>query len=137
MDLHTLYEDKIHSILRSESFFDQNFVIKRASISSFSQIDFLKSGNEASFVDDSIEGFRKVLEYKNDNSEIRLKLQYIKGKSLREQNSDQLSLGDKLKLCISITKRLAEVHRQEIVHLNLNPDHILIESGSNKIFLSA
>ncbi len=134
MESHVLYEDKIHSILRSESFFEQNFVIKKASLSSLSQIDLLKSGNEASFAGESVEGFRKVLERENSSSEINLKLQFIKGQSLREHISVPVSIVDKVKLCIAITKRLAEVHRQELVHLNLNPDHILIESGTNKIF---
>lgn len=134
MELHVLYANKIHSILKSESFFEQNFVIKKAPISSLSQIDFLKSGNEGSFAGLSVEGFRKVLESENSSSELNLKLQFIKGHSLREYNSAPLSIVDKLKICIAITKRLAEVHRQELVHLNLNPDHILIESGTNKIF---
>lgn len=134
MEWHVLYAGKIHSILRSESFFEQNFVIKKASLASLSQIDALKSGNEASFVGEAIEGFRKVLEIENNNSESHLKLQFIKGQNLKEHNSGSLSVIDKLKICIAITKRLAEVHRQEIVHLNLNPEHILIESGTNKIF---
>lgn len=134
MELHVLYANKIHSILKSESFFEQNFVIKKATLSSLSQIDYLKSGNEASFVGESVEGFRKVLGSENNSSELNLKLQFIKGQSLREYNAVPLSIIDKLKLCIAITKRLAEIHRQEIVHLNLNPDHILIESGTNRIF---
>lgn len=134
MELHVLYASKIHSILKSESFFEQNFVIKKATLSSLSQIDYLKSGNEASFAGESVEGFRKVLGSENNSSELNLKLQFIKGQSLREYNAVPLSIVDKLKLCIAITKRLAEIHRQEIVHLNLNPDHILIESGTNKIF---
>ncbi|MCL6259022.1 AAA family ATPase [Aquiflexum sp. TKW24L] len=134
MELHVLYAGKIHSILKSESFFEQNFVIKRASLSTLSQIDHLKAENEASFAEESVEGFRKVLASENTSSELNLKLQFIKGQSLKEYNSGQLPVVDKLKICIAIAKRLAEVHSQEIVHLNLNPHHILVESGTNKIY---
>lgn len=134
MEFRVLYENKIHSILQSESVNEQNFVIKKAYSSTLSQVDLLKSGNEASFAGIIIEGFRKVLESENSSSELNLKLQYINGQSLRELNSVPLNITDKLKLCIDITKRLAEVHRQELVHLNLNPDHIIIESETKEIF---
>lgn len=134
MEFRVLYASKIHCILRPEPIFEQNYVFKKASLSSLSQTELLKSENEASFAGEPIEGFRKVLESENRGSDFNLKLQFINGQSLREYNDVPLSIADKLKLCIAITKKLSDVHRQELVHLNLNPDHILIESETNEIF---
>lgn len=134
MEEHVLYLSKIHSILKSTSIIDQNHVIKRASISSLSQRALSKTLNEASFAGESIDGFRKVLSSENNNAEINLKLQFINGSSLSEQSPTQLHITEKIKRCISITKRLAEVHLQQIVHLNLNPSHILIEEATGNVY---
>src|SRR5690606_20892720 len=82
----------------------------------------------------SIPGFRKVLASENNGADLCLKLQLIKGRTLKEFISKQSSLNDKIIVCIDIAKKLAEVHREEFVHLNLNPEHILIEDQTNEVF---
>ncbi|HSI77904.1 MAG TPA: adenylate/guanylate cyclase domain-containing protein [Lunatimonas sp.] len=134
MERHVLYANKIHSIVKSESDIDTNHIIKRASISSLSQIAISKTMNEASLAGESIDGFRKVVACENNNTEINLTLQFINGFNLKEHNASQLPSNEKIELCISILKRLSEVHQQQLVHLNLNPQHILIEEETGTIY---
>jgi len=109
-------------------------VVKKSPLSSLSQVELLKAGNEASFIGLAVEGFRPVFDSQNNGNELSLQLQKIAGKSLQESISKQQSLHEKLSLCSAIIRRLGEVHRQEFVHLNLNPEHILIEENSKKVF---
>jgi predicted ATPase/class 3 adenylate cyclase len=134
MEWQVLYEGKFFDILHSDSFLEQNIAFKRASQASISQIALMKSNNEASFIGEQIDGFRKVLGSEGDNSEIRLKLQFVHGQTLREYAATNPSFVGKLRVCIAISKRLADVQRQDTVHLNLNPDHILIEKSTHRIY---
>lgn len=118
----------------SEANLSTSFVAKKISLSTLSQIETLKVNNEASFSGASVLGFRKVLESENDGTDLSLKLQFIKGQTLKEFLSKQMSIIEKVKICKAITKKLVEVHRKEFVHLNLNPEHILIEDDTNEIF---
>lgn len=129
-----LYSNNAHSILLSESLLEQNHILKRAPLSSLSQIALTKAMNEASLAGESIDGFRKVVSSEADTTEISLTLQFINGRNLKECNSSKLPITEKIELCISILKRLSEVHHQHIVHLNLNPSHILIEEDTGKVY---
>jgi len=115
----------------------QNVAVKKTSLSLLSQIETLKAGNEASFIGLAIDGFRPVLETESKGNSLSLILQKIVGRTLRESISERQSVVDKLRICIAIVKKLAAVHQQEFVHLNLNLDHILIEEESKEvIFIS-
>jgi|GEM_PF-1283909 len=129
-----LYSDNDSVTQNSESNLSNGFVRKKISLSTLSQIETLKATNEAAFAGMSIPGFRDVLECENTGTDLTLKLQFIKGQSLKELVSKQPSISEKVKICIAIVKRLDEVHRKEFVHLNLNPEHILIEADTNKAF---
>ncbi|REG83454.1 adenylate/guanylate cyclase domain-containing protein [Algoriphagus antarcticus] len=129
-----LYSESDSATQSSESNLSSSFVAKKISLSTLSQIETLKANNEASFSGISIPGFRNVLESENTGADLNLKLQFVNGKSLKEVVSKQLNIIEKVKICISIIKRLDEVHRKEFVHLNLNPDHVLIEADSDKVF---
>lgn len=118
----------------SESNLSNSFVSKKILLSTLSQIEALKASNEATFSGLSIPGFRDVLESENTGTELNLKLQFIKGQTLKELLSNQISISEKVQICIAIVKKLDEVHRKEFVHLNLNPEHILIEEETNTIF---
>jgi predicted ATPase/class 3 adenylate cyclase/GAF domain-containing protein len=134
MTVNTLYSGIIYSIQRSESFSEEQTVFKTAPLSSLSQTELLKSGNEASFIGEHIGGFRKVLGNESNTVEHKLKLQYIHGVNLEELLAKPLTIAEKLKLCIAITERVAKVHCHEVVHLNLTPQHILIEKETDNIF---
>lgn len=129
-----LYSSIDSAAQEAGSVVDQNFVTKKTALSSLSQIETLKANNEVSFLGTPVPGFRKVLESENSGADLILKLQSIKGVSLREYLSEPRSLEEKVKTCIKITKKLVEVHRKEYVHLNLNPDHILIEDQTEEVF---
>lgn len=118
----------------SESVVVQNSGIKKIALSSLSQIETIKANNEASFSELSIPGFRQIFESENNGSDMVLKLQYIQGETLKEYLAKPRKIEEKIKICIAITKRLVEVHRKEFVHLNLNPDHIIIEEKTGQIF---
>ncbi|RAI89425.1 adenylate/guanylate cyclase domain-containing protein [Algoriphagus yeomjeoni] len=113
---------------------ENTIVTKKIALATLSQIETLKANNEASFLDVSVPAFRTVLQSENTGTELCLKLKFIKGKTLKEYLSKPLNVAEKMKICLAITKRLAEVHRKEFVHLNLNPDHIIVEDGTNEVF---
>lgn len=134
MEWQVLNEGKFFDILHSDSFLEQNIAFKRASQLSISQVALMKSNNEASFIGQHIDGFRKVLGSEGDNAEICLKVQFVHGQTLRQFAASKPDFEEKLGVCIAICKRLAEVQRQDMVHLNLNPDHIIIEKGTHRIY---
>jgi predicted ATPase/class 3 adenylate cyclase len=113
---------------------DEGVLVKRTSQFGLPQIALLKIENEASFVDEEVVGFRKVRALEKNDSELLLKLQYIEGLTLAEYSLHAQQLEEKLQLCVNIAKRLARVHNQQVVHLNLNPRHVLIEQTTNEIY---
>ncbi|MEP1085415.1 MAG: AAA family ATPase, partial [Algoriphagus sp.] len=129
-----LYSGNNSDVQSSESASSYSFVSKKILLSTLSQIEALKATNEADLSGASIPGFRKVLESKNTGTELNLKLQFIKGQTLKELLSKQTSLSEQVQICLALVKKLDEVHRSEYVHLNLNPDHILLEEGSNTVY---
>ena len=130
----TLYSGTTYSFLSSDSFAEDKTIFKIAPLSSLSQTELLKAANEASFSGEQIEGFREVLENESNSAELKVKLRYINGVTLEQLMGRPFTILEKLKLCITITKRLLEVHRREIVHLHLNPGHILMEEETGKLF---
>lgn len=134
MNENTLYSGKTYTIRSSESFAEDKTIVKTAPLSSLSQTELLKAGNEASFAGEHIEGFREVLENESNSTEFKVKLQNINGLTLEELLDRPVSVLEKLKLCSTITKRLSEVHRQEMVHLQLHPKHIVMEEETGQLF---
>ena len=130
----TLYSGTTYSFLSSDSSAEDKTIFKIAPLSSLSQTELLKAANEASFSGEQIEGFREVLENESNSAELKVKLRYINGVTLEKLMGRPFTILEKLKLCITITKRLLEVHRREIVHLHLNPGHILMEEETGKLF---
>ncbi|MEB2775125.1 adenylate/guanylate cyclase domain-containing protein [Algoriphagus sp. D3-2-R+10] len=129
-----LYSVNDSATQNSKTAGSNSFATKIISLTTLSQIETLKATNEASLSGVSIPGFRKVLNNENNGTDLSLKLQFIKGESLKDHVSKPLSLSEKVKICVAITKKLVEVHRKEFVHLNLNPEHILIEDDTNEVF---
>jgi len=134
MKSHRLHLGQRFSIFLSENDQEPQVILKTAPITSLSQVDQLKFNNETTFINENIEGFRKVIDVINTTSEFKLKLQYIPGLSLHDFISTVETLSDKLNWCIRIAERLAKLHSQQIIHLNLNPKHILIENETGNIY---
>ena len=131
-----LYSDSAGDSISTnpESSLSEVFVTKKITLTTLSHIETLKANNEASFSAASIPGLRTVLESVNNGTDLSIKCQFVKGKTLKETLAQQMSLIEKVKICVAVTKKLAEVQRNEYVHLNLNPEHILIEAETNAIF---
>jgi predicted ATPase/class 3 adenylate cyclase len=109
-------------------------ILKTAKLSQLSTIKQMKAENEGSFEGENIEGFRRVFGIEKSSTEVILKLEHISGSSLRELLTNDLTLLEKVHLCIRLARALDTVHSQQVVHLNLNPDHILIESHTKDIY---
>jgi predicted ATPase/class 3 adenylate cyclase len=112
----------------------EQIILKTAKITSLSPVKQMKAENEGSFAGEKIEGFRRVFSFEKKQSEIILKLDHVSGISLREFCESKLTLLEKVHLCIRLARALSSVHSQQIIHLNLNPDHILIESHTGSIY---
>ncbi|MEP7267130.1 MAG: adenylate/guanylate cyclase domain-containing protein [Saprospiraceae bacterium] len=110
------------------------FISKTVNQSLLPAILQTKFENEASFAHENISGFRKVHGIDSANPELSLKLEYIEGNTLDSFFPILKKDIDKLKLSINITRNLARIHAQQIIHLNLSPEHIIIEEKSNEIF---
>ncbi len=129
-----LFSGNRYSFHGSSSSAEISTIHKTAPLISLNQIEQIKSSNEASFNNENIEGFRKVIDIAGNQNEIDIILQYIDGKNLREKWTELVQLSDKINLCLRIAKQLSKVHNQQILHLNLQPEHILIENKSDKIY---
>jgi serine/threonine protein kinase len=113
---------------------DENTICKSASLLSLPYLLKLKVENESSFLQENINGFRPISKVQKSNTEINLFFQYVDGKTLDKHCDELIDIKNKLKLCIAIVKQLAKVHSQEIIHLNINTKHILIENNTNNIY---
>jgi len=75
----------------------------------------------------AVEGVRKALGQESIENQPALILEYIDGETLREYNlQNALNLRAKLKIAIDLTRVLGEIHRHDIIHLDLNSKNILI-----------
>lgn len=129
-----LFSGKRYNFHGSSSDAEISSIHKTAAINSLTQIEQLKASNEISFVNENIEGFRKVLDNASTPTDIDIILQYIDGKTLTVKWEELKQVSDKLKLCILIAERLSQIHNQQIFHLNLQPDHIMIENEGEQIY---
>ena len=80
-----------------------------------------------------VEGVRKALEYQSQEGQPALILEYIDGETLRDNIGEKtFNLRQKLEIAVDLTRILAEIHQQDIIHLDLNSKNILIqEIGSD------
>jgi serine/threonine protein kinase len=84
---------------------------------------------------EAIRGVRKVLEQKSVDNQPVLLLECIDGETLRDyKDKKRLSLSAKLKIAIDLTRILSEIHKKNIIHLDLNSKNILI--GNKKQVVS-
>ncbi|MCB1176170.1 MAG: serine/threonine protein kinase, partial [Leptospiraceae bacterium] len=77
----------------------------------------------------SIKGVRKAIGLEKIDSQSVLILEYIEGLPLREYSSvTKITFEKFLKIAISICDVLFEIHRNRIIHKDINPNNILINS---------
>ncbi|MEZ0372477.1 MAG: AAA family ATPase, partial [Candidatus Sericytochromatia bacterium] len=78
-----------------------------------------------------IPGIRKAHRKTRFNHLSALILEYIEGRTLRQRLQEQaLSVPQVLDIALQICQTLGEIHRLGIIHKDLNPANILIESGT-------
>jgi len=75
----------------------------------------------------AVEGIRKALGQKSIENQPALILEYIDGETLRDHiEREKVSLRAKLKIAIDMARVLGNVHRENVVHLDLNSNNVLI-----------
>ena len=80
---------------------------------------------------DTVEGVRKALEQKSVNNQPTLILENIDGQTLQDYNAKKKpGLRAKLKISVELASILSGIHKENIIHLDLNSKNILI--GSKK-----
>ena len=76
-------------------------------------------------------GVRKVIDYQVVDHQHQIVMDYIEGTSLRKfLQINSLLLVHKVHLMIKITKILENIHGENIIHKNINPDTILINQST-------
>jgi len=133
-----IYEGAYSKIYRMEhaDYGDTILKLFKKNLRTQQQLDFFKHEYEVC-KDLDVKGVRKVYECGVIENSSALVLEYIEGHSLKEIIAQQsLSLDQSLSLAISLTKILAEVHQQNIIHNNINSQSILIKNNSyDNVFL--
>jgi predicted ATPase/signal transduction histidine kinase/DNA-binding NarL/FixJ family response regulator len=85
---------------------------------------------------DELTGIRKALKRSSIRHQPALILEYIDGETLREHiEGKNLRLGTKLEIAINLARILGEIHRQNVIHLDLNSKNILIGNKKGEIHL--
>jgi len=75
----------------------------------------------------AVEGVRKALGQHSVENQPALILEYIDGETLRDHiDRKTLSLRTKLEIAVDLTRILGKIHQQDIIHLDLNSENILI-----------
>jgi serine/threonine protein kinase len=84
----------------------------------------------------AVAGVRKALGQQSIEGQPALILEYIDGETLREHiGLKTFNLRQKLKIAIDLTRILAEIHQQDIIHLDLNSKNILIGNTDPAVHL--
>ncbi len=82
----------------------------------------------------SIKGIRKALKLEQINGKTSLLLEYIDGKTIKETFKNRhFSIPEFLKIAIKISKALAELHAEKIIHKDINSKNILFSENKGEI----
>ena len=73
-----------------------------------------------------VAGVRKALGQQSIQGQPALILEYIDGQTLRDHiGRKTLNLRQKLEIAVDLTRILAEIHQQDVIHLDINSKNIL------------
>ena len=85
---------------------------------------------------DTVEGVRKAFEQQSIENQPVLILEYIDGETLRDYIAGRaLKLRSRLEIAINLARILAEIHRQNVIHLDLNSKNILIGNKQQSVHI--
>ena len=84
----------------------------------------------------AVAGVRKALGQQSIEGQPALILEYIDGQTLRDHiGRKTFNLRQKLEIAVDLTRILAEIHQQDIIHLDLNSKNILIGNKDQAVHL--
>ena len=84
----------------------------------------------------AVAGVRKALGQQSIEGQPALILEYIDGETLREHiGRKTFNLRQKLEIAVDLTRILAEIHQQDVIHLDLNSANILIGNKGQTVHL--
>jgi predicted ATPase/class 3 adenylate cyclase len=79
---------------------------------------------------------RKVLQKQRDKNRHLIYLEWIEGTSLREAYKNKATdLFPFLQIAINLCDAIAEIHQHHIIHKDINPGNILIDTTGNRVTL--
>lgn len=80
-----------------------------------------------------IKGIRRVFEQTEIDGKVALVLEYVEGDTLRSiLKEGPLSISRFLKIAISISQTLGEIHQQHIIHRDINNNNILVHPETSE-----
>jgi predicted ATPase/tRNA A-37 threonylcarbamoyl transferase component Bud32 len=83
-----------------------------------------------------VEGVRKALGQQSIENQPALILEYVEGETLWDTIArNALNLRSRLEIAVDLTRILGEIHRQNVIHLDLNSKNILIGKGQEAIHI--
>ena len=83
-----------------------------------------------------IEGVRQALDKKSINNQEVLILEYIEGNTLLDYiREEEYDLRTRLEVAVKLTAILEKIHRQKIIHLNLESKNIIIGDEGHRVYL--
>ncbi|GES87929.1 kinase-like domain-containing protein [Rhizophagus clarus] len=119
------------SYLALKSFINFNNVVAKKIV------DELKCQREVDFYENIIQFYGITTESKNDNpKEYLLIMEYADSGTLRSylnERSETLTWNYKLNLALQLANAISCLHNEEIVHLNLHPNNILVHKNIIKL----
>lgn len=85
---------------------------------------------------DAVEGVRKAREQHSIDNQPALILEYIDGQTLRDHAGRSTpNLRSKLEIAVDLARILSKVHQQDVIHLDLNSNNILIGNKKQTVHL--
>lgn len=106
---------------------DEEVILKKYSASK-NMPEYRSFYNEAKLLDElNLKNVMKVYWYNTDE----YIGEYIKGKTFREYLKEEHSLKEKVEILINICNAVDSLHLNEVIHLDLKPENIMVENNKN------
>jgi PAS domain S-box-containing protein len=84
-----------------------------------------------------VEGVVRALGIERAGNQMVLLLDYVAGSSLAEYAAGRpLALGVLMPMALRLAETLGRVHERRVVHRDIKPSNILVEAGSNQVYLA-
>ena len=97
---------------------------------------FLEKEYEMTRSLNAVAGVRKALGLQSIQGQPALILEYIDGQTLRDHiGRKTFNLRQKLEIAVDLSRILAEIHQQDIIHLDLNSKNILISNKDQAVHI--